>query len=167
MKDLEFLKKEFTKIYYQYIEKIYRFIFLKVNCEETAKDLTSETFLKTWEKFREKKGNPIKNIQAFLYKTAQNLVINYYRKKMNFVPIEELPLSDPKTNLEEKANKDSDLERIKRALKNLSQEYQNVIVWYYLDGFSIKEISQMIGKSEGAVRVLIHRAIQKLKKELA
>ena len=51
------LRKIFSKIYDRYIDKIYRFIFFKVNSQEIAQDLTSETFLKTWESF--KNGNKI------------------------------------------------------------------------------------------------------------
>ncbi len=59
------LRKIFSKIYDQYINKIYRFVFLKVSSQEIAEDLTSETFLKTWESF--KNGTRIENPQAFLF----------------------------------------------------------------------------------------------------
>ncbi|PIU15604.1 RNA polymerase subunit sigma-70, partial [bacterium (Candidatus Gribaldobacteria) CG08_land_8_20_14_0_20_39_15] len=70
------LRKKFSKIYDQYINKIYRFIFLKVNSQEIAQDLTSETFLRGWESFKEK-NEEIENIQAFLYRIARNLVTDH------------------------------------------------------------------------------------------
>ena len=77
-------KQKFSKIYNQHIEKIYRFIFLKVNSQERAEDLTSKTFLKGWEAFKNSGNssqNTIDNPRAFLYKIARNLVIDYYREK--------------------------------------------------------------------------------------
>jgi RNA polymerase sigma-70 factor (ECF subfamily) len=114
---MENLRKSFSKIYDQYIDKIYRFIFLKVNSPEISQDLTSETFLRTWEVFKNKE---IKNIQAFLYKIAKNLVINYYREKekIQFLSTEKISLDDPKENLEKKEILNSDFELVRRLFQN-------------------------------------------------
>src|SRR3989344_1984385 len=77
-------RKEFSKIFDSCINKIYRFVFVKVSSEEIAQDLTSETFLKGWEAFQAsygQDGQKIENPQAFLYKIARNLVVDYYRQK--------------------------------------------------------------------------------------
>jgi len=159
-------KKEFSKFYDEYINKIYRFIFLKVNSEEIAKDLCSETFLRGWEAYKE---NPnIKNPSAFLYRIAQNLVIDYYREKdkVNFVSTEASNLVDPQPGLEEKIMKKTDLELVKNALVQLKDEYQNVIIWHYLDDLSIPETAKLLGKTEENTRVLLHRALRALKNEV-
>ena len=158
-------KKEFSKIYDKFVEKIFRFIFLKVNSKEVAEDLTSETFLKTWQAFKESK---IENPKAFLYKTARNLIVDFYRKKEkeNFASLDSLgQLSDPKQDLQEKVFFDSKVEMIRKALLNLKEDYQKAIILRYVDGLSIKEVSQIMEKSEDATRVLIHRALEALKKE--
>lgn len=160
------LRKIFSKIYDRYIYKIYRFIFLKVNSQEIAQDLTSETFLRGWESF--KNGNKIDNPQAFLYQIARNLVTDHYREKgrAQVVSAEYVEITDPRTNSEEKALARSDLDTIKLALANLKEDYQNVIIWHYLDDLSIPEITKMLDKSEGAVRVMLHRALKALREEL-
>ena len=160
------LRKVFSKIYDQYVDKIYRFIFLKVNSQEIAQDLTSETFLKGWESF--KNGTKIENPQAFLYKIARNLVIDFYREKgrVQIVSAENPFIPDPSQNLEEKTLLKSDFENIKTALVNLKEEYQDIIIWYYLDDLPISEISQMLDRTEEATRVLLHRALNALKKEV-
>ena len=160
------LRKTFSKIYDQYINKIYRFIFLKVSSQEIAQDLTSETFLRGWESF--KNGNKIENPQAFLYKIARNLVIDHYREKgkAKIVSAEYVEITDPRTNLEEKALSESDLDNIRVALADLRENYQNVIIWHYLDDLSISEIAKMLDKSEEATRVQLHRALKALKNEL-
>ena len=165
---MEDLRKIFSKIYDQYVEKIYRFIFLKVNSQEVAEDLTSETFLRTWEKFKQGSGNPIENPQAFLYRTARNLVIDYYREKSKaeVVSAEERSLLDPREDLQKIALKNSDLETIKGALASLKEDYQNVIIWHYLDDLPISEVAKLLGRTEEATRVLLHRALVALRQKL-
>jgi len=160
------LRKIFGKIYDRYIDRIYRFIFLKVSSQEIAQDLTSETFLRGWESF--KNGNKIENPQAFLYKIARNLVTDHYREKgkAQIISAEYVKITDPRTNLEEKALLESDFDNIRIALTNLKEDYQNVVVWYYLDDLPIPEIAKILDKSESATRVLLHRALKALKNEL-
>ncbi len=163
------LRKDFSKIYDQCIDKIYRFVFIKVNSQEIAEDLTSETFLRGWEAFK-KSSNPhkqkIDNPQAFLYQIARNLITDHYREKgrTQFVPIDCVPVFDPTPNLEETTQIKSDLELIKSAITSLNNEdYQEFIIWHYIDDLSVEEIANITGKTEGAVRVTIHRALKSLK----
>lgn len=165
---MEKKKKEFSKIYDQYIEKIYRFIFLKVNSKEVAEDLTSETFLKTWEAFKNE-NQKIENISAFLYQVAKNLVTDYYRNKgkTQILSVDLNPsIADPKENLEEKAKRDSDLEMVKKAIRELDEDYQNAIIWYYIDNLPIQKVAALLGRTEAATRVLISRAIKALREKL-
>jgi len=160
------LRKTFSKIYDRYIDKIYRFIFLKVNSQEIAQDLTSETFLRGWESF--KNGNKIENPQAFLYRIARNLVTDYYREKgrTRVVSAEYTPIIDPRQNLEEKSILKSDIDNIRTTLVSLKEEYQDVIIWHYLDDLSISEIAKMLDKSEEATRVMLHRALKALREAI-
>lgn len=162
------LRKAFSKIYDQHIDKIYRFIFLKVNSQEVAQDLTSETFLRVWEKFKQENKNPIENPQAFLYQTARNLVIDYYREKgkARVVSVELAPIIDPRTDLEETARQRSDLETIRTALADLKEDYQNVIIWHFLDDLPISQVAKMLGRTEEATRVLLHRALKTLREKI-
>jgi len=166
-------RKKFSKIYDQYVEKIYRFVFLKVSSKEIAQDLTSETFLKCWEVFN-RKENPssneqkIENPQAFLYQIARNLVIDHYREKGKYqvVSAETSPIADPRNDLEEKVILNSDLEIVRNHLSSLKDDYQNAILWYYLDDLPICEVAKLLDKSEDATRVLIHRALKSLREKI-
>jgi len=160
-------RKEFSKIYDNCIEKIYRFIYFKVNSEEIAQDLCSETFLKGWEVFKVNHHN-IENPQAFLYKIARNLVTDYYRVKgrTRFISVEKTSIVDPGQSLEEMALLNSDIDNIRKVLTDLKEDYQNVIIWHYLDDLSISEIAKMMEKSEPATRVTLHRALKSLKNKI-
>ena len=156
-------KKEFGKIYDQYINKIYRFIFVKVSSEDIAQDLCSETFLKGWESY---KNNPnIENPSAFLYRIARNLVIDHYRQKARtqFVSPETVPIIDPSQKIEENAAINSDMDQVKIVLADLKEDYQNMIIWHYLDQLSVPEIAKLTGKTEDATRVKLCRALKSLR----
>jgi len=159
-------RKIFTQIYDDYVDRIYRFIFFKVNSEEIAQDLCSETFLRGWQSFNKKQE--IENPQAFLYQIARNLVIDHYREKgrTQTVSADYALITDPGQDLERQALVNSDLDTIKLALTGLKDNYQELVVWHYIDDLSISEIAKMLKKSEGAVRVTLHRALKSLRNNL-
>ncbi|MCX6736956.1 MAG: RNA polymerase sigma factor [Candidatus Parcubacteria bacterium] len=169
-------EEEFSKIYKQYLDKIYRFIYFKVNYVEETQDLTAKVFLKFWKKVNEpKKGifdSNIKNHQAFLYKSAHNAVIDYYRtKSRQDVPLSSLPdtLSDDQAenNFEKKAEDSLALEAVRLGLHKIRKEYAEILILYYLNDMSIPEIKMALNKGEGSIRVMLHRAIKALRSQLA
>ena len=163
-------RKIFTQIYDDYVDNIYRFIFFKVSSEEVAQDLCSETFLRGWQSFKSKEENneEIENPKAFLYQIARNLVTDHYREKAKTqtVSADYVSIVDPGQDLEEQAFSRSDLDTIRLALTDLKDNYQEIVVWHYVDDLSIPEISKMLKKSEGAVRVMLHRALKSLKNKV-
>ena len=166
-------KRQFVKFYDQQAPKIYRFVYLKVSSPQDSEDLTSEAFLKFWQDLADKKEKKekIDNHRALLYKIANNLVIDFYRKKSRSevsIDPENTVLAQikDKTDLNKEVIFNSDVIEVKKALNNINEEYQNIIIWRYLDDFSTKEIAQILGKPEGNIRVLTHRALKALKKQM-
>ena len=161
-------RKRFGKIYNKYINQIFRFIFLKTSSQEIAEDLTSEVFLKAFNFFKNN-NNKIKNERAFLYKTARNIIIDFYRNRARnrSISIDDYKnIPDEKQDLEKKVFLDSRMKKIRVALANINPDYQDVILMRYIDGLSVLEIADALDKSESAVRVSIHRALNSLRKEL-
>lgn len=161
-------REQFSLIYDQYIGKIYRFVYLKVSSQEVAEDLTSKIFLKGWESYV-KSTKSIDNQGAFLYQIARNTVIDYYREKgrSKVVSSDALPQAiDKKADIHGKAIIDSDVLMIKLAITNLKQDYQDIIIWHYLDGMEVPEIALAMDKPAGTVRVMLHRGLKALKDEL-
>jgi RNA polymerase sigma-70 factor (ECF subfamily) len=160
--------EQFSRIYDEYIEKIYRFVYLKVSSKEVAEDISSKTFLKAWQVFQNDPSS-IKNVNAFLYKIAGNMVVDHYRERgrTKTVADDYFPkMVDTKTNLHESAVLASDLETVKKAIQNLKKEYQDVLIFHYLEDMPIGEIATILNKPEGTIRVMIHRGLQSLKNEL-
>jgi len=165
-------KKKFAKIYDIYVGKIYRFVFLKVGSQETAEDLTGQVFAKGWDRMNrisKKKQKEIENVPAYLFQIARAEIANYYRGKAKFQVISTAAeqIVDPDPAIEEKQQLQSDLEVMRSSLNQLKDEHQNVLIWRYLDGFSNKDIAQIIEKPEGTVRVIIHRALKELREKMS
>lgn len=165
------IEEQFSNLYDQYIDKIYRFVLIKVSAPEIAEDLTAETFLRGWEALKKRSNphpKPIDHPSAFLYKIARNLVIDYYRKKgkSQYIPVEDVQIDDPREDVEKRAILGSDMTIIRKALADIRDEYREVITWHYLDELQIPEIARIVNKSEGNVRVLLHRALNSLRAQL-
>ncbi len=160
-------QEQFSSIYDQYIEKIYRFVYLKVSSQEIAEDLTSKVFLNGWKSYQNKQE--IQNPGAFLYQIARNMVIDHYREKgrTKVTYVENLfHIPDTKKNPQEKAIVNADTELTMSALGKLKKEYQDVLVWYYIEDMPTEQIAVLVNKSVGNVRVMIHRGLEALRNEL-
>lgn len=166
------LREQFSQIYDKYIEKIYRFVYLKVSSQETAEDLTSKVFMKGWEAYQKSQTpmpnaqKPIENIGAFLYQIARNTVADYYRERgrTNTISSEVLPeIADSGDSVFEKAVLSADMNVVKACISKLKQEHQDVIIWHYLEDMPIREIAVILGKPDGTVRVMLHRGLKELK----
>jgi len=156
----------FAELYDLYVNSIYRFIYFKVSSVEEAEDLTSDTFLKTWEYLN--KERRIENFKALLYRIARNLVIDFYRKKSlaESELLDEERISDKadnRLNLTEKIQVKMEIVELENNLSKLKDEYKEVIILKFVEGFSINEIAKILEKPKGNVRVLIHRAVKALK----
>jgi len=160
-------EQQFLELYDTHVGKIYRYIYFRVNAEELAQDLTSEVFLKSWQYLSSKSvGNP----RAFFYQIARNLVTDFYRKKdktpISLEEITDRPISDKSDSPMDLASISLDMNSVKLALRQLSPDYQEIIIWRYLDELETKEIAEILNKSEGAVRTLLSRALSDLRKAL-
>lgn len=156
----------FGEFYDLYVERIYRFIYFKVSSTEDAQDLTSEVFLKVWQYINEK--NIIKNLNALIYQIARNLVIDYYRKKAkSSINAEETLLkniTDTKSeDMQKQVHTLIEMQGLEPLLRKLKDEYREVIVLRYIEEYSLKEIASILDKQTGNVKVLLHRAVKRLK----
>ena len=165
---MDSLNEQFGQIYDQYIDKIYRFVYLKVSSQEIAEDVTSKVFIKGWEAFQKAPQGSIaeiKNPGAFLYQIARNAVIDHYREKgrSKVVSADASPeIADPGTSAHDKAIITADVVIIKKAIYKLKKEYQDIIIWYYLEDMSADKIAEIMDKPAGTIRVMLHRGLKAL-----
>lgn len=157
------IQKKFGYIYDKYVKKVYLFVYLKVSSQEIAEDITSRVFTQSWNKFKEVKN--LENPRAYIYRVARNEVVNYYREKskLKIVSTESIEISGPEPEIEQETQVKSEIKDIKKAVSLLKDDYQNVIIWHYLDDLPVKEIAGIMEKPEGTVRVMLHRALKEVK----
>lgn len=159
-------REMFLKLYDELSDAIFRHCYFRVSDREKAKDLTQETFIKVWG-YIDKNSSEIKNLKAFVYKIASNLIIDDYRKK-KAVSLDDLqetgfdPMGDNKSGIETQLEGKEMLE----LLNGLDDKYREAIVMRYIDNLTPKEIAEQIGESENNVSVRINRGIKMIKEKL-
>jgi RNA polymerase sigma-70 factor, ECF subfamily len=152
----------FGELYEENLKPIYRYVFYRVGNADEAEDLTEQTFLKAWEamgRFREQ-GVPF---SAWLYRLAHNLVIDYHRTRHNPAPLDDaIDSEDRGPGPEEVASEHLEIEALKKAVARLTPEQQQVVLLRFVEGLGHSDVAAIMGKNEGAVRGLQHRALQAL-----
>lgn len=157
----------FGWIYDRYIKKIYRFVYLKVSHRANAEDLTQQVFLSAWQNIGNyrSQGFPF---SSWLYRIAGNAVIDHYRTSRHHLNIEALPeeiFAEEKPN--RKIEQETEIREIKKAISRLEPDQQSVMVMKFTEEMTNKEIAAALEKTEGAIRVIQHRAVKKLKEILS
>ncbi len=155
----------FSLVYDYYSPLIWKHIFLRVSLREETNDLTSEVFLKTWGYLNS--GRKINKIKSFLYRTADNLIIDWYRSRKKVASLESDLSEDEKSLIQE-----SDLESnmavseevsvLMSKIGRLNEKEKKILLLRFVDDLEIEEISEVLGKSKGAIAVAIHRALKSL-----
>ena len=153
----------FGQLYDQYIDKIYRHLYYRVGNASEAEDLAAQVFLKAWNAIGRYKpmGRPF---GVWLLSIAHNLLVDHYRAKRDSSSIDDVIIpaddsADPVT-LAEKSFASASL---RQAIKVLKRDQQTVVVMRYIDGMEYSEIAAFLDKSEGAVRVILHRSLLALR----
>jgi len=153
----------FGELYDIWAAKVYRFVYIKVKDVPVAEDITSDVFLKAWQKLHQYK--PVTGIafSSWVYTIARNAVIDYYRLNQRAeISFEDLPeIADL-----EGEELYKEVGEIETALKSLPEEYEKVIRLRFLEQLPIARVAQILKKKEDNVRALTSRALKKLKEEL-
>jgi RNA polymerase sigma-70 factor, ECF subfamily len=158
----------FGLLYDHYQPRIYRFVFIKVGRREEAEDLTHQVFLNAWQNIQSYKhlGYPF---SSWLYQIARNQVIDFYRTRKPEVELAAAE-TDYAAVLDDHENLVADkleLEKIMLAVAKLKPLYQDIVIMRFVEELSLKEVAEATGRSQGAVKLLQHRAMKQLKDELA
>jgi RNA polymerase sigma-70 factor (ECF subfamily) len=155
-----------AEIYDRYAQPIYRYLYRYLGDATHAEDLTSEVFLKLLQTLNTPR-QPRDQLQGWLYRVARNLAMDWFRHqgKAATVSLDEELVADgdlPLASLE----KQQAQQQLRQALSQLTPDQQQVIILRFAQGLSIAHIGQLMEKSEGAIKLLQHRAINRLKRLL-
>lgn len=157
----------FGELYDHYQPMIYRFVAVKVPGREEAEDLTHQVFMSAWLSIKsyQHRGYPF---SSWLYQIARNQIVDFYRARRNEASIDAI---DPEffaipASAEFATPVKLEMESVRSAMKKLKQDYEDIIILRFIEDLSLKETAGILGKTEGAVKLMQHRAMNELKKLL-
>jgi RNA polymerase sigma-70 factor (ECF subfamily) len=153
------------EVYDRYEAKIYSYVYRRTGDQSLAEDLTAQVFLKMLESIRDRKAWH-SSFSGWLYRIAHNLVIDHYRRRdrQGAIDLEEAPamasdLEDPVATAEMNIN----AERLRAAIRRLTDEQAEVVSLRFLEGYSIAEVASLTNRTEGAIKALQYRAVATLR----
>jgi RNA polymerase sigma-70 factor (ECF subfamily) len=156
----------FGRLYDMHVDRVYRHVYYRVGNVADAEDLTQQVFLKAWQAIGryKKTASPF---LAWLIRISHNLVIDFYRssKAKTYLDFDAIA-SEPESGPEHLAEIHFDQQQVRQAILELPSDQQQVVLMRFIEDFSYPEIAASLGKSEGAVRVIQHRALVRLRKIL-
>ncbi len=155
-----------AEIYDRYAEPIYRYLYRTVGDAARAEDLTSEVFCKLLQVLDTPRA-PRDKLQGWLYRVAHNQAMDWFRQqgKGPTLPLNEELVAGmdlPHDILERREAQ----QRLRTAISQLTTDQQRVILLRFGEGLKVSDVSDLMGKSQGAIKILQHRAIKRLRKLL-
>ncbi len=156
---------QFMEYYERYHNDIFRFCMIKTSDRSRSLEITQETFMRFWKYIIS--GKDIKQERPLLYRIANNLIIDSYRKKKAIL-VENFSLGKYENNISidysEKQENILDGERIINILNELPDLNREIITLRFINDFSISEIAKTVKLDNKTVSVYLHRGIKQLRK---
>ena len=159
------LDGEFAELYRAHLRDVYSYSFYRVGNHHDAEDLTEQTFLQAYRHFEralaESNGRPLR---PWLIRIAHNLAANLYRDRSRKpqTPIDDTHMLSALHTTEELVEGRDELARILVAVKELPDDRREALIMRFALGMDNREIARAMGRSDGATKVLLHRAIRQL-----
>jgi RNA polymerase sigma-70 factor (ECF subfamily) len=155
------------ELYLLHFDRIYSYLHVSVGNKHDAEDLTTQTFLKMLEsigRFRWQSAP----FSAWLFRIAHNLAMDHFRAGRRWQPEAEVPEPSPdeSTSAAEEALHEIGRRSMLELIEDLSPEQQQVLTLKFVFNFSNGEVATILGKTEGAIKSLQHRALASLQKQL-
>ena len=160
-------REMFVQVYKKYRPSIFNYIFYRVGDPDLADDLTSDVFVRMVDKYDLSTGND-RPIAPWLFAIARNLVIDYHRRAgiIGWQSLSEDTSANETSNPVKQSEKQSLQECLIRALDYLTEDQRQVILLKFIERRTNQEVGDLLGKPEGAIKSLQHRALAGLRRAL-
>jgi RNA polymerase sigma factor (sigma-70 family) len=155
-----FVSNTFIKLYDEFYDDVYRYVYVKTGSKWDAEDIVSEVFRKAYENKNRLKDSP--SPKAWIMTITRNTVIDFYRKKKNLLVGEDIDLYTAPLPFEDPFENSSELDCLKKSLNHLSKEDLEVTNLRYFSDLKFKDIALVLKKTEDSLRVKSNRITKKL-----
>src|SRR5918997_4810331 len=163
------LNEAFSQLYRAHLRDVYSYAYYRVGNHHDAEDLTEQTFLQAYRHFeraqRESNGRPLR---PWLIRIAHNLAANYYRDRSRrpVTQLEDATVLTAPHETEQMVEEREEVKEVLAGVSNLPDDRREALIMRFALGMDNREIARALGRSEGATKVLIHRAIKQLEERL-
>jgi RNA polymerase sigma-70 factor (ECF subfamily) len=164
-KPKEQLDAEFSALYRAHLRDVYSYAYYRVGNHHDAEDLTTQTFLQAYRHLEraqaESGGRPLR---PWLIRIAHNLAANHFRDRSRKpqTPIDDTTMLSALHTTEDLVEGRDELARILRAVERLPDDRREALIMRFALGMDNREIARALGRSDGATKVLLHRAVKQL-----
>ncbi len=158
--------QEFDELYLQFSDKIYKYFYWQTHDPYLAEDFTGEVFVRVWKNWKKFKPD---FSQAWLYRIARNLLIDYWRKNKDRretsleTSVEAGIEPSYDEDLIHKIQTDGEIKKLREAINLLPENLKEIVILRFIEELSAREIGEILNLTEGNVRVLQYRALRKLR----
>ena len=159
------LDRAFEELYRTHLRDVYSYAYYRVGNPHDAEDLTEQAFLQAYRHFdrarRESDGRPLR---PWLIRIAHNLASNYYRDRARRpqTPLDDADPIAARHGTVAIAEGREELRQVMENLKHLPDDRREALIMRFALGMDNREIARAMGRTDGATKVLIHRAIKQL-----
>ena len=159
------LDRDFTELYRAHLRDVYSYSYYRIGNHHDAEDLTEQTFLQAYRHFeraqRESHGRPLR---PWLIRIAHNLAANYYRDRSRRpqTPIDDTDVLTAPHTTEALVEGRDELQRILEGVNELPDDRREALIMRFALGMDNREIARAMGRTDGATKVLLHRATRQL-----
>ena len=164
------LDADFTELYRTHLRDVYSYAYYRIGNHHDAEDLTEQTFLQAYRHFeraqRESGGRPLR---PWLIRIAHNLAANYHRDKSRTpqTNIDDTTMLSAIHTTEDLVEGRDELKRILEGVEELQGDRREAVIMRFALGMDNREIARALGRTDGATKVLIHRATKQLQEIVA
>jgi len=167
--DKQRLDRDFTELYRSHLRDVYSYAYYRIGNHHDAEDLTEQTFLQAYRHFeraqRESDGRPLR---PWLIRIAHNLAANYYRDRSRRpqTQLEDAAVISAPHLTEKLVEGREEVHEVLEGVSKLPDDRREALIMRFALDMDNREIARALGRSEGATKVLIHRAIRQLEESL-
>jgi RNA polymerase sigma-70 factor (ECF subfamily) len=167
--DKQRLDRDFTELYRAHLRDVYSYAYYRIGNHHDAEDLTEQTFLQAYRHFeraqRESDGRPLR---PWLIRIAHNLAANYYRDRSRRpqTQLEDAAVISTPHPTEKLVEGREEVQEVLEGVSKLPDDRREALIMRFALDMDNREIARALGRTEGATKVLIHRAIRQLEESM-